>query len=80
MGKAFSHRRPEDKPMYVKPNQLDYEKRSLLVTSLPATTKTVINNIIETHEEDNGMIQDGGSSLISLTDSIAIVIDGGASV
>ena len=80
MGKAFSHRRPQDEPMYVKPNQLDYEKRQLLVTSFPASVTTIINNIIETHEEDNGMIQDGGSSLISLTDSIAIVIDGGASV
>ena len=56
MGKAFSHRRPQDEPMYVKPNQLDYEKRQLLVTSFPASVTTIINNIIETHEEDNGMI------------------------
>lgn len=42
MGKAFSGRRPEDKPMYVKPNQLDYEKRQLIATSISATLKQVI--------------------------------------
>lgn len=77
MGKKFSGRRPEDQPMYVKPNQLDYEKRSLLVTSVSTTFKQVIKTIIE---DDNKWIWDGGSANIEVTDSVVLIYDlGGAS-
>ena len=79
MGRKYSGRRPEDKPMYVRPDQLDYEKRALLVTSFPATTINVIQDAIEDYEEEYGMILDGGESVISYADGMAIVIDGGLS-
>lgn len=79
MGRKYSGRRPEDQPMYLKPNQLDYEKRSLLVTSVSTTFKHTVNTIIEEHEEDNGWIWDGGSATLSVTDSVAMIYDlGGA--
>ena len=80
MGKRFSGRRPEDQPMYVRPDQLDYEKRSLLVTSISTVFKSVIKTIIEEKAADDGWVLDGGSSLIEIDDSMSIVIDGGASV
>lgn len=80
MGKRFSGRRPEDQPMYVRPDQLDYEKRSLLVTSVSTVFKSVIKTIIEEKAADDGWVLDGGSSLIEIDDSMSIVIDGGASV
>ena len=79
MGKAFSGRRPEDQPIYTKPNQLDYEKRALLVTSISTTSKQVIKTIIEEKAAEDGWVLDGGDSSIEYTDSIAIVIDGGLS-
>ena len=79
MGKKFSGRRPEDQPMYVKPNQLDYEKRQLLVTSISTTFERVIKTIIGGTVE-TGWILDGGSAIISVTNSATVIYDlGGAS-
>ena len=79
MGKRYSGRRPEDQPIYTKPNQLDYEKRQLFVTSISTTSKQVIKTIIEEKAAEDGWTLDGGDSSIEYTDSIAIVIDGGLS-
>jgi len=79
MGKAFSGRRPEDKPMYIKPNQLDYEKRALLVTSVSTTFKNVIHTIIDNKASDDGEILDGGDSLCSIIDTSAMILDLGDS-
>jgi hypothetical protein len=45
MGKKYSGRRPEDQPMYVNPVMLDYEKRRLYVTAIPAYVQNLINFI-----------------------------------
>lgn len=80
MGKKFSGRRPEDQPMYVKPNQLDYEKRQILATSISTTLKHVIHTIIDDRVDENGWVWDGGSAVVSVADSIAVIYDlGGAS-
>ena len=79
MGKKFSGRRPEDQPMYTKPSQLDHEKRSLVVTSISATAKSVIKTIIEEKVAEDGWVLDGGSAVIDISDSISMIYDlGGA--
>jgi len=65
--------------MYVKPNQLDYEKRAILATSVSTTFKSVIKTIIEEKESEDGEILDGGDSLCSVTDTSAVILDLGDS-
>lgn len=76
MGKRYSGRRPEDQPAYVRPEMLDFDKRRMLVTSIPATVQNIINNYISTSGD---WILDGGSATISVTNSITLIYDcGGA--
>lgn len=76
MGKRYSGRRPEDKPAYIRPEMLDFEKRRILFTSVPPTVQNIITNIIS---DEDKWTWDGGSSLISVTDSVSIIYDLGGS-